>query len=132
MKKSEINDDNSLIEVYLHWLLDNGCEVDKVGYIQDNKNLSIYYIWDKTTEKYIIMASDWAGFSDKRIKKPLTKYKKALCIFYPMEEKWAKLTDKSYDEVLRFLGMGDRDSEIIFGETFSFEFAQEYLKKTLD
>lgn len=130
MDKKDIQDDNSLVEVYLHWLLDNGCEIDKVGHIQENKNLGMYYIWDKETERYIIIASDITGFTDKRIKKQLIRYKKSLVIFYPLEEKWAKLTDKSYDECLRFLGMGNRDSEIIFGDTRNFEFVQQYLKKS--
>ena len=129
MKKEEIQDDNALAEVYLHWLLDNGCEIDKVGYIQENKNLGMYYIWDVETERYVIIASDITGFKDKRIKKQLTRYKRSLIIFYPLEEEWSKLTEKSYEECLRFLGMGDRDSEIIFGDTRDFEFAQQYLKR---
>lgn len=132
MKKKEIQDENTLIEVYLHWLLDNGCEINRVGHIHENENLGMYYVWDKRTEKYIVIASDWAGYIDKRIKKELTRYKKALIIFYPMEKEWFKKTEKSLEETLRFLGMGDRDSEIIFGDTRDFEFAQQFLKNTLD
>lgn len=128
MKIRQISDENSLVEVYLHWLLNNGNEVDKVGHIEDYPDLGIYYIWNKKTNKYFIISSDYTTYKDKRIKKPLTRYKKSVTMFFTFEEEWQKLTEKSYEEVLRFLGMGDRESEIVFNETQDFEFIQEFLK----
>ena len=128
MKIRQISDENSLVEVYLHWLLNNGNEVDKVGHIEDYPDLGIYYIWNKKTNKYCIITSDYTTYKDKRIKKPLTRYKKSVTMFFTFEEEWQKLTEKSYEEVLRFLGMGDRESEIVFNETQDFEFIQELLK----
>ncbi len=128
MKIRQISDENSLVEVYLHWLLNNGNEVDKVGHIEDYPDLGIYYIWNKKTNKYFIISSDYTTYKDKRIKKPLTRYKKSVTMFFTFEEEWQKLTEKSYEEVLRFLGMGDRESEIVFNETQDFEFIPEFLK----
>jgi hypothetical protein len=39
-----------------------------------------------------------------------------------------KRTNESYEETLRFLGMGERDSEIYFRETNDFEFIQNFLE----
>ncbi len=128
MKNRQISDENSLVEVYLHWLLNNGNEVDRVGHIEEFPDLGIYYIWNKKTNKYFIISSDYTTYKDKRIKKPLTRYKKSVTMFFTFEEEWQKLTEKSYEEVLRFLGMGDRESEIVFNETQDFEFIQEFLK----
>ena len=128
MEIRQISDENSLLEVYLHWLLDNDHEVDKIGCIEDCKDLGIYYVWHKKTNKYFIIASDFDVYKDKRIKYPLTRYKKSITMFFTLDENWQKLTDQSYEEVLRFLGMGDRDSKIEFTETQDFEFIQDYLK----
>lgn len=128
MKIRKISDENSLVEVYLHWLLENGNEVDKVGHIEDNTDLGIYYVWNKRTNNFFILSTDYDLYNDKRIKKPLTRYKKSVVMFFTLDEKWKKLTDKSYEEVLRFLGMGERESEILFNETQNFEFIQEFLK----
>jgi len=123
----EIKDDNSLVEVYIHWLLDNGHEVDKIGHIKEFKDLGIYYCWHKDTNKFCVIATDYDYYVDKRVKKPLTKYKRSICFFYTMEEAWSKLTEKSYDETLRFVGKGERESKIVFTETQDFEFIQNFL-----
>jgi hypothetical protein len=128
MKIRQISDENSLVEVYLHWLLDNRHEVDKVGHIDEFNNLGIYHVWNKHTNKYFILASNYDVYKDKRIKKPLSRYKKSVTMFFTTEKEWQKVTDKSYEEVLRFLGMGDRDSKILFTETQDFEFIQEFLE----
>lgn len=128
MKKREINDENSLIEVYIHWLLDNGHEVGKIGHIKDFKNLGIYYCFHNYTNKYCVIATDYDYYKDKRVKNPLTRYKRSVCLFYPMEEYWSKFTEESYDETLRFIGAGERESKISFDVTQDFEFVQNFLK----
>lgn len=130
MKIREINDENSLVEVYLHWLLDNNHELDKIGHIADNKDLGIYYIWHRYTNRYCVLATDFDVYNDKRVKNPIKKYTRSICFFYPVEEKWCKLTEESYDETLRFIGKGDRDSKIIFQDTNDFGFIQNHLRKT--
>lgn len=130
METRQILDKNSLVEVYLHWLLDNNHEVDSVGHIEDFPKLGIYYVWNKKTNKYFLISSDYNVYKDKRIKKPLTRYKKSVTMFYTLDEEWQKLTDKSYEQVLRFLGMGDQESKIVFNETQDFGLIQEYLKKS--
>lgn len=130
MKKQDINDENSLVEVFIHWLLDNGHEVDKIGHIKEFEGLGIYYCFHGKTNKYCVIATDYDYYKDKRVKNPIKKYTRSICIFYPMEEKWSKLTEETYEETLRFVGMGDRASKITFTETQDFGFVQNFLKSS--
>ena len=130
MKTRQIHDENSLIEVYIHWFIDGrDFEIDKLGHISDNEDLGIYLIWNKHNQKFCILTTDWSYYTDKRIKKPLTRYKKSTTFFYPMEEEWDSLGEGIIEEVLVFLG-GGYDSKIIFDQTQDMAFIQNLLKSS--
>jgi len=128
MELKDIYDENSLIEVYLESFLSSGQYIiENLGHIGDNKDLRIYYIINKNTKKYCLLTTDWAIYNDKRIKKPLTRYKKSITFFYPMEMEWATLNNETKTEIVMFL-TAQRDSKIIFDNTSNIKFIQEFLE----
>lgn len=130
MNIREINDDNALIEVYLHWFLKLGnCEIDRMGYVGQNENFGIYFIWDKKTEKYCILTTDWVSYNDKRIKKPMTRYKKSTVFFYPIEDQHNKLNEETFAGVIEFV-KGTGKSPIYFCDSEYIEFIQDFLKNS--
>lgn len=132
LNKKNINDLNSLVEVYIEWFLKNKFNVEKVGHIFESPDIGIYYIHNPKTDMYCVMTTNYSKYNDKRIKKQSTRYRKSTTFFFPTTESMLKRTDKSYEETLRFLGMGERDSEIYFRETNDFEFIQNLLDLDLD
>jgi hypothetical protein len=128
MKVREINDDNSLVETYIHWFLNQRIyDVECVGHIDDeHSGLGIYLIINKDTGRYCLLTTDWIYYNDKRIKKPLTRFKKSTTFFYPNNEGWDKITNVVYNELIKF--MSGMENKIDFYDTDDMPFIQNLLK----
>ena len=129
MKVKEIHDDNTLIETYLHYLIEHHrVEVDLIGYMKGDMSFGIYYIWDTTTNRYLLCITDLDKYTDKRTKKKSSKEKRATTFLCPSEDKYRKVTDKNFEAVLAFFGGGETD--LIMDRIMEFSDVQDYLKKS--
>lgn len=129
MKKNHIDDINSLVEVYLTYFTDRMYEIDKIGYLSEESGFGIYFIWSKRTNNFCVLSTDYSRFSDKRIKKNITRYKNSTFFFYPMCEYEKKFTEDSFDDTLRFFKLKQGRANIAFDYTCDFNFILNHLKK---
>ena len=127
MNVKEINDDNSLAEVYLQFLIENlKVEVDLIGGMKNDLTFGLYYIWDKDSKKYMLLITDLDKYCDKRAKKKSTKEKRSTLFLYPMDEEYKKVNENTFKEVLKFFD--SPDSELFMEFTQDIEFVKTYLK----
>jgi hypothetical protein len=127
MKIAEIKDDNSLVEVYIHYLLTHlKVEVDPIGYTKDDLSFRIYYIWDKQTNNYMLLITDLDKYYSKLAKKKITKEKRSSMFLYPMEEDYKKVNEKTFEAVMEFFD--GKNSDLCLDFTQNFVFVKEYLK----
>jgi hypothetical protein len=71
LNKKNINDLNSLVEVYIEWFLKNKFNVEKVGHIFESPDVGIYYIHNPKTDMYCIITTNYSKYNDKELKNNL-------------------------------------------------------------
>jgi len=77
-----INDENSLVEVYLEFLLTHtDCIIDILGKHDDTDNLWVYHVADTENDRFGCITTDLKKWGDKRIKNPIKRYTNST-IFY--------------------------------------------------
>ena len=89
-----VADDNSLVEVYLEFILTHSNYIiDILGKHEEHDNLWVYHVADVERNRYGCITTDIVKWGDKRIKKPMTRYKKSI-LFYT-----TNTDSEAFDEV---------------------------------
>jgi len=123
-----IDDKNSLVEVYLKWFSNRGCEFEKIGKYPKDSSLGTYYITHKRSKKFFVMLSDGDIFHDNSIElDQIDRYKESVTFFYPIHEEHQVESREHYKELIVFFS-GERDSKIDFKETQDISVINKYLK----
>lgn len=123
---SDIEDDNCMVEVYLHYLMKHGkFEADKIGHMKDDMTFGIYHVWDNKTGKYCVLLTDLDYYYDGRAKKKLTKEKRSAIFLVPTEPSHRYMTEDNLNRVLNFFNGSPCDMKM--SEIKKVDFIEEYL-----
>jgi len=101
MDIDNLNDGNSIVEVYLEYLhknVPNGIKFEPIGYIPIFPNFKVY-IASNNKLRYFIIGTDFEKLADRRFKDYIKLCKHSTFLIYPTENYHQKINKINYKEI---------------------------------